>query len=265
VSEADDDDIFHRLAGVPHHSAAPVSRVKELARRELPKRFYKDVTVEPGPEGHKILLDGRSVRTPRRNLLAVPEARLAEGLAAEWAAQGDLIDPATMPLTRLVNTALDGIPEVASDVADDIAKFAGSDLLTYRADGPERLVRRQRERWDPVLTWAEARFNVRFRLAEGVMPIAQDAAVLPAVRAALEGRSALDLAGLHTLTTLTGSVLLALAVAEGALDPEAGWAAAHLDEDWNIELWGEDFEAARRRAARKAEYDAALILLGLLR
>ncbi len=173
---------------------------------------------------------------------------------------GDTIDPATMPLTRLVNSALDGVAIETAAVADETAHYAGSDLLYYRADGPARLVERQRDLWDPILAWAERRYGVRFRLVNGVMPVDQDPAVVAAVRAAMP-EDAVVLAGLNMATSLLGSVLLALAVLDGALDEEAAWAAAHLDEDWNTELWGEDEEAAARRAFRRADMAAACLAM----
>lgn len=240
--------------------ADPVRRARELSRGDLPKRFYTDVAVAEEEGAYAIHLDGRPVRTPARASLRVPSRPVAEAIAAEWARQGDRIDPATMPLTRLVNTALDGVASELEATADDIAKFAGSDLLCYRAEGPERLVERQTRNWDPVVAWAEKRLGVRFHLAAGVMPVNQDPAAVPALRAVLPD-AVLPLAALHTITTLTGSALLALALHDRHLTPDEAWNAAHIDEDWEIELWGEDAEAVARRAFRRSEFDAAVRLL----
>ena len=238
-----------------------MQRAKELARRELPKRFYKDVAIAERDGGFAILLDGRPIRTPGRRLLLLPTQPLADRAATEWSGQHKVIDPGSMPLTRIANTAIDGVSEHQAEVADGIAAYAGNDLLCYRADAPEGLVARQTEKWDPLLAWAETTFGGRFHLAAGVMPVTQDAAVLAAVRRALDAYSPLELAALHTVTTLTGSAVLALALAAGMASAEAVWSAAHVDEDWNIEQWGEDAEAAARRRFRKAEFDAAVLVL----
>jgi chaperone required for assembly of F1-ATPase len=253
-------DILNDLADGEPESA--YEKAKALSRRELPKRFYTEASVTEGPDGWAVLLDGRPLRTPSRRPVEVPDRALAEALAGEWRAQGTHVDPGTMPLTRIVNSTIDGVADEAEAVADEVARYAGSDLLFYRAGTPERLAERQTAAWDPLVAWAEERFGVRFRLAEGVMPVEQDPAALAAVRAAIPTDPWM-LAALHTVTTLTGSAVLALAVAERALPPDAAWAGAHIDEDWNAELWGEDEEAAERRAFRKAEFDAAVLLMRL--
>ncbi|MDJ0513482.1 MAG: ATP12 family protein [Methyloceanibacter sp.] len=229
----------------------------------LPKRFYKDVTVaeEGGKAG--IFLDGRPVRTPGKAPLAVPSEALAQAVADEWQAQGETIDPATMPMTKLVNSAIDGVVGQEGAVIDDILAHAGSDLLCYRASGPEGLLALQAEAWDPVLSWAAGSLGAPFSLAEGVMHVPQPEASLVALRAEFEPLDALKLAALHVMTTLTGSALLPLAVARGELSPEAAWEAAHVDEDWQISQWGEDSEAMARRKNRKNDFDAAARLLAL--
>ncbi|MGE3245515.1 MAG: ATP12 family chaperone protein [Beijerinckiaceae bacterium] len=247
----------------------------ELARRDmkgsLPKRFYTEAAAAPAEEGTGfcILLDGRPVRTPQRNLLLVPGEPLAQALADEWAAQDEHIDPAQMPLTRIVNSALDGVAREMLAVADDIVKYAGSDLLCYRAGEPETLVAEQAAAWDPVLAWMRDAHGARFVLAEGVMFASQPPEATKAFRKALEGivdageeaGRPLRLAALHVMTTLTGSALLALAVAAGHLRPAQAWAAAHVDEDFQIRVWGEDAEAKARRARRWADMDAAVRVL----
>lgn len=252
-------EILEELSGQP--PVDPVERAKELSRRELPKRFYEKVGVEERDGGHAVLLDGRPVRTPARRVLAFPSAALAQAAAAEWASQEKTVDPATMPLTRIANSAIDGVADRLAEVADTIAEYAGSDLLCYRADSPEKLVARQNAAWDPVLAWAGARLGRPFSLACGLMPVSQDAVLLAAFRGALDGRGPLVLAALHTVTTLTGSAVLALSLGEGAFQADAVWSAAHVDEDWNIEQWGEDAEAAARRKARHAEFAAAALIL----
>jgi chaperone required for assembly of F1-ATPase len=185
-------------------------------------------------------------------------------VAAEWDAQGDRIDPATMPLTRLVNSAIDGIAGREGEVRADIAKYAANDLLCYRAGSPAELVRRQAEAWDPVLAWASEALGARLMLAQGIVPVMQSAASLAAVAAALAPLDAFGLAAHHTMTTLTGSALLALAHGAGRLTVGETWSSAHIDEDWQISQWGEDAEAKARRAHRWTEMQAASRLLALL-
>jgi chaperone required for assembly of F1-ATPase len=229
-----------------------------------PKRFYTSVGVATGNGTHRILLDGKPVRTPRKAELALPTRALAQAVAAEWEAQGTRIDPASMPLTRLVNSGLDGVTGREAAVRADICAYAGSDLVCYRAAEPEPLVQRQREAWDPVLDWAHAALGARFAVVDGIMPSPQPRACVEAVTAALARQDALALTALHAMTTLMGSVLLALAHAHGRLTAEQAWAAAHVDEDWQIEKWGWDAEAKARRDRRWAEMAAASRLLALL-
>jgi chaperone required for assembly of F1-ATPase len=237
---------------------------KESLRPPLAKRFYKSVSVEKGEGGFEILLDGRPVRTPKKLALAVPTRALVDAIAAEWAAQGAHIDPATMPLSKLAITTLDGVAGHMAEVASDIVKFAGSDLLLYRAAGPEALVNLQADAWDPVLRWAETEFGACFALAKGVMPVNQSPEALERIAAAVAPYDAMALAALHVMTTLTGSALLALAHAKGRLSADAAWAAAHVDEDWQISRWGIDVEAAERREKRLREMQAASRFLALL-
>lgn len=231
----------------------------------LPKRFYKDVTVAPAADGFAILLDGKPVRTPRKLPLRVPTRALADAIAAEWAAQKERVDPASMPLSKLAITAIDGVASHMADVAAEIVKFAGSDLLCYRAEAPEALRVLQAAAWDPMLRWAEDELGVHLATAKGVMPVTQRQASLTRVAAAVAPFDAMALTSLHVLTTLTGSAILALAHAAGRISAEAAWAAAHVDEDWQVSQWGVDVEAAERRARRWAEMHAASRFLELLR
>lgn len=239
--------------------ADPVRRAQIQMKRPLPKRFYTEVTVSGDTEtGFSILLDGKAVKTPARNALAVPTAALAELVAGEWQAQETEVDPGKMPATRIVNTALDGISADPQAVLEDILRFSSSDLICYRADTPEGLIARQAEGWDPVLDWAAGALGARFICIEGVIHREQPREAIAAFGATLRKyETALELACLHTITTLTGSALLTLAFAEGELSAEEAWRLAHIDEDWTIEHWGEDAEAAARRAWRKGEMLAA--------
>jgi len=242
----------------------PVRRAQVLARPELPRRFYAEAAVAEAEGGFVATLDGKPTKTPGGLPAVVPSRELAAAAAAEWAAQGSHVDAATMPLVRLVNAALDGVAARADAVVDSIAAYAGSDLLCYRPDGPERLVARTTALWDPVLAWAEERLGARFVLAAGVMPVAQPPETLAAVRRAIPDGPPLLLAAVQVLTTLTGSAVLALAVAYGRLSFDAAWEAAHVDEDWNIGLWGTDAEALARRAWREAEARAAARVVAAL-
>ena len=240
----------------------PVRRAQIQMKRPLPKRFYKEVSTDTAEEGFRILLDGRPVRTPGKKLLAVPTQAIADRLKREWDAQAEEIDPAKMPVTRLVNTAVDGVAENLDAVFDEIVRFAGTDMLCYRADSPEGLVARQRDGWDPVLRWAADSKGIRFILVEGVMHQEQPAPAIEAYAAALSvWRDPLALACVHTITTLTGSALLGLAFAEGIIDADMAWALAHIDEDWQIEHWGTDEEAFHRRELRREELDVAASVL----
>jgi chaperone required for assembly of F1-ATPase len=169
-----------------------------------------------------------------------------------------------MPLTRLANSTIDGVIARQAEVRAEIVKYAGSDLLCYRAEGPEELIRRQAETWDPVLAWARAALGADFNVSQGVMPAAQPDAATEAVARALQPHGPFALAAIHVMTTLMGSALLALAHAHGHLSAEAAWVAAHVDEDWQISQWGEDAEAKARRDRRWAEMQAASRLLELL-
>jgi chaperone required for assembly of F1-ATPase len=229
----------------------------------LPKRFYKDVATKDEGAGAALLLDGKPVRTPGKAALRLPTRALAEAIAEEWRAQGERIDPLTMPLTRLVNSAIDGAVGREQAVIDDIMAHAGSDLVCYRAGGPDGLVKAQQTHWDPVLAWTKTALGAPLFLAEGVAHVAQPEASLARLRKVLLGHDAFSLAALHVMTGLTGSALLALAVAHGQLTPEAAWDAAHVDEDWQISKWGEDAEAAERRKNRWRDFAAAARALAL--
>jgi chaperone required for assembly of F1-ATPase len=241
----------------------PARRLKAHVVRPLPKRFYTEASVTGGGAPFGIALDGRPVRTPMKAALVLPARALAEAVAREWQAQGEFIDPRAMPFTRLSNTAIDRVAPDPQRIAEDIVAYAGSDLVCYRAEEPEGLVARQAEVWDPVIGWAEERLGGRFILAAGVVHRPQSKSLLDALRGSLLEHGAFALTALHEMASLTGSGLIALAVAEGKLGLEDAWAAAHLDEDWQAAQWGQDAEAQARRAARKADFDAAAEFLGL--
>ena len=231
----------------------------------LPKRFYKDVGLGATLGGFAILLDGRPVKTPSKNGLLLPREALADRVATEWASQGAHIDPKAMPLTKLCNTAIDRVQGREDEIAQEIAGYAGSDLVCYRAAQPRTLVAAQAAAWDPILAWARERLGAAFQPVTGLVHVAQPAQSLARVRSALDAHDAFAMCALHNITTLTGSALLALAHADGRLDLETAWSAAHVDEDYQVAAWGADEEAAARRAFRWREVQAAGDLLRLAR
>ncbi len=242
----------------------PMESARQGGRPSLRKRFYERAHVAgPGEgDGHQVLLDGKPVKTPARHALAAPTRPLAEAIAAEWHAQKGVIDPASMPLTRLANAAIDAVRAARGPVAQEIVKYLGTDLLCYRADAPAALIEAQSEAWDPVLAWAREQYGARFVLAQGVMHVPQPGEALAAMRVAIPD-DPWRLAAVSSIMTLTGSALLALALASGALDADAAWAAAHVDEDWQMSQWGKDNLALERRAFREAEFRAAVMVLRL--
>jgi chaperone required for assembly of F1-ATPase len=242
----------------------PTAAARRAARPILRKRFYKaaEAGTVAGEGGFPVLLDGKPVRTPARRPLAAPSRPLGDWSAAEWNALAGEFDPACMPLTRLANAVIDAVVDAQPAVADEVAKYLGSDLLCYRAGTPEGLVARQAQAWDPVLAWAHEALGARFVQVEGVIYAAQPERALAAARTAIPS-DPWRLGAVSTITTLTGSALLALAVAAGAIDAEVGWTAAHVDEDWQMAQWGKDEIALARRAARFAEFEAAATVLRL--
>lgn len=261
MSDADENN-----SGPSGEDNGPVKKVPGRdAPKPLPKRFYKDVTVGDAPDGgFNVLLDGRAVRTPARQPLILPTRALADAIAEEWAAQTENINPATMPLSKLAITAIDGVTGTQAEVAADIVRYAGSDLLCYRAEAPEALAVLQGTAWDPILRWVEEETGARFHLAEGVMPVTQSADALERFGTLVAPFDAFGLTALHVMTTLTGSAFIALAVANRRLDADQAWLAAHVDEDWQIARWGIDEEATARRARRHREMMAASRFLQLL-
>jgi chaperone required for assembly of F1-ATPase len=247
-----------RLLGTGEGSKDPMRAAQANMRPAPVRRFYKAVEVGEADGSHALTLDGRRARTPGRNPLAAASSALMLEVAAEWERQSETIDPTEMPLTRLLNSAIDGVAHTMAETRADILGYAGSDLLCYRAEEPETLVARQAQAFDPVLRWAAESLGARFNVTAGVMHVAQPHAALAAIGAALDAYDdPVELAGLSVMTTLTGSALLALAVARGFLSAETAWLAAHVDEDFQAERWGADVEAMVRRQARWREFEAA--------
>lgn len=250
-------DIFEQQPG------NPVAAARRAVRPVLRRRFYARVTVAAVSGGHAVQLDSKAVHTPARRVLAAPSLAVAEAIAAEWDVQRDLIEPAKMPLTRLANSIIDGVAEQPGPVAAEIAKYLASDLLVYRATGPAELVARQGNHWDPVLNWAAQTLGAQFLSTSGVTHIAQPQAALEAARAAIP-EDPWRLGATHAATTLTGSGLIAIALAREFLSADAAWAAANVDEDWNMEQWGRDELALERAGYRFAELKAAAQVLTTL-
>jgi chaperone required for assembly of F1-ATPase len=241
----------------------PMEAARRNVRPNLRKRFYKQASVGEAAEGgYPVLLDGQPVRTPARRTLAGPTPALAEALAAEWDAQKGVIDPGQMPLTRLANAIIDAVTDRVQAVSDEVAKYLDSDLLFYRAGSPAGLIAKQAQAWDPVLAWAREELGARFVQVEGVMHAAQPEHALTAARANIP-QDAWRLGAVSSITSLTGSALLALAAAHRAIAADAAWDAAHVDEDWQMAQWGRDELALQRRAYRRAEFDAAMTVLKL--
>ncbi len=225
------------------------------------KRFYAEATVG---EGNIVLLDGRPVKTPGRAPLALPDARLAAAIADEWNEQGETIDPRAMPLTGLANAAIDRIAPAKDAFAQGIAAYGEGDLLCYRVDAPDPLVARQAELWDPILDWARSRYGVAFEVTTGITHRPQPPETVERLAAAVQARGPFELAGLSPLVTISGSLAIALALAEGGIGLDQAWAAAALDEHWQAEQWGEDEEAAKALAGRRRDFAAAARFLSLL-
>ncbi|KQT51435.1 hypothetical protein ASG47_00590 [Devosia sp. Leaf420] len=241
-------------------------QAQHMNQIELPKRFYKDVDVARTDAGFVVTLDCKPTRTPGRKLLVVvPAQSIAQAMAVEWAAQAKYVDPTTMPMVRLVNSAVESGEEQAPAFRAEIGKFAGNDLLLYRADAPEELVADQELHWDGALVKLARHFDVAFQPTIGIIHQPQPASTLQRLDAALEGQGLLSLTALVSITGITGSGLLAIALLHQLLTADQVWTAAHVDEDHQIRLWGEDDEAMVRRAKRRVEFDTAVAVVEALR
>jgi chaperone required for assembly of F1-ATPase len=228
------------------------------------RRFYKTVSVEPVAGGHAIRLDGRPVKTPARAELVLPTPALAAAVVAEWEAQGDKIDPWSMPLTGLANAAIDKVAADPAAFAQMVTVYAETDVVCYRADHPPALVGHQAETWDPLIDWAQQRYDVEFEIVHGIMHQPQPDATVERLSAAIREYGAYQLAALQPLVTIAGSLVIALALAEGEIDGRVAFDAAHLDELWQVEQWGEDELARQTRESRSNDFRAAARFLGLL-
>lgn len=227
-----------------------------------PKRFWKTAAAAPCEGGWHVMLDTRSVKTPAKAALILPTEGLAQAVAAEWEAQSGQIDPSTMPVTRMVNSAIDKVTPMRAEVVAHLSEYGGSDLLCYRAEKPAELVRRQAEGWDPLLDWA-AGLGAPLRQAKGVIHVAQPEASLAALTALVDALTPFQLAAFHDLVAISGSLVLALAVARGRLGAEEAWGLARIDETFQAEEWGEDEEAAEVAALKRADFVSAAWVFAL--
>jgi chaperone required for assembly of F1-ATPase len=229
------------------------------------KRRYTAASVVPSGELFAIALDGKAMRTPAKRELVVPTPALAEAIAAEWQAQDDEVKPHTMPLTRLASTAIDLVAPRRQQVVEEVVAYAGSDLLCYRAEHPPELIARERAAWQPLVDWATLRYDAPLIVTSGILPVRQLPETMRAFAAAVAEYDHLLLTALHAITTVAGSLVIALAVLDGRLDAAAAFEAAQLDETFEIEKWGEDEEQNERRAALRDDIAAAARFAALLR
>jgi chaperone required for assembly of F1-ATPase len=228
------------------------------------KRFYREVKIAPAEHGHRVLLDGRPMRTPARQVLAAPTASLAEAIAAEWRGQAETIRLEAMPLTRLASAANDRMPAQRQAAIDEVLAYADTDLVCYRAAEPFELVRRQQHAWQPMLDWVSRAYGVKLAVTTSILPMAQPAAVRERLRCGIEDLSDWPLVGVHAATTALGSLVLGLCLLHGLLDADAALAASLLDELFEIERWGSDAEAERRREVLRRDVTAAAQFLRAL-
>ncbi|WP_207457933.1 ATP12 family protein [Azospirillum sp. SYSU D00513] len=229
------------------------------------KRFYKAVSVEAVDGGFDVRLDGRPIRSPAKAPLVIPSEPLARGIAAEWEAQGDDIKPSDMPLMQLASTAVDLIGKGRAQIVDGVVGYAGTDLLCYRAEHPQPLVDRQARLWQPLLDWATLRYDAPLQVCAGLMPKPQPEHAIRALRAAVEEMDDWTLSAFQTATGACGSLVVALALFEGRIDAEEAFEVSQLDETFQIEQWGEDAEATKRRANLRADIASCRRFVDLLR
>jgi len=229
------------------------------------KRFYNEAAARAGTVGFEVVLDGRPVRTPARASLTLPTLALAEAVAAEWQAQGDEVVPHSMPMMRLVSTALDRVATGRAAVEADLLSFGASDLVCYRADSPVELAQRQAMLWQPVLDWAALEFDAPLVATSGLQHVAQPQDALVALAHRLEALDDLGLMAVHAVTVATGSLLIGLALHAGRLGSDEAWAAGLVDELYGLEVWGDDPETRARLEGLRGEIAAAARLLRLLR
>jgi chaperone required for assembly of F1-ATPase len=228
-----------------------------------PKRFWKAVTIHPHADGFAVHLDARHARTPGKAPLILPSRAMADAVAAEWQAQQGLVKPETMPFTRGANTAIDKVAPQMGVIVADLASYGGTDLLCYRATGPQALVDRQNAGWNPLLDWSAEALNAPLHHVPGVMHIAQPEASLARLHALVAAMQPFQITGFHDLVQLSGSLILALAVTRGRLTPDAAWGLSRIDETWQIEAWGDDEDAAATVEIKRLAFHQAVAFWSL--
>lgn len=216
-----------------------------------PKRFWTSATPCDCDGGFTVTLDGRAVKTPAKAPLIVPSFPLAQAIAAEWDAQTGLVDPRTMPMTRSANAAIDKVRTQRDEVISLLCEYGDSDLLCYRATAPDGLVALQAQHWDPVLDWAARELAAPLAVGQGVMHVPQSPQSLAVFQSELNACNDFALAAVHDLISLSGSMVLALAVTRGHLPAPQAWTLSRVDEDWQISQWGLDDEAAAATAVKR--------------
>jgi chaperone required for assembly of F1-ATPase len=229
-----------------------------------PKRFWKEATVVEVDGGFTVQLDGRAVKSPAKALLVVPRRTMAEAIAAEWQAQEKDVDPRTMPVTRSANAAIDKVAPQRAEVCQMLADYGGHDLLCYRAIGPEELVRRQVAAWDPVLEWGACVLAAPLASGQGVMHVEQPGESLTRLAAELDRLDSFQIAAVHDLVTISGSLLLSIAVRHRHLSAETAWAISRIDEEFQAEQWGRDDDAEAAAASKKRAFETAAAILEML-
>lgn len=249
------------LEDAHEHMQDGIGRAQAATRTKLPNRFYKAAEVVENESGFGIALDGRLIKTPSKKTVIVPRREIAEFVQIEWAAQVETIDARTMPHTRLVNSAIEGGKEVAQALRDEIVKYAGNDAMLFRADSPQELVHEQERVWDAIIAKLASAHQMTFLPVVGIIHKDQPQDTLDRIAALVVDLDYVSLTALMSITNLTGSGLLSIALLQAHETPEAVWIAAHVDEDFNAKLWGEDFEAKARREKRRVEFDAAVNVL----
>jgi len=228
------------------------------------KRFYKKVSVAPVEGGFEVHLDGKPIRTPSRAIMMIPNKELTEAIAAEWDAQKEFVETGVMPLTRLAYAAIDHVGQNRADVVDQISKYAETDLVSYRAEGPRPLQEMQNNAWQPLVEWMEKRFGVKLAITEGVIPVEQDPEHMAVIRDLVEGIDDFRLAAVQAVTTASGSVAIGLALWDDAIEPDKAWRVAQVEEDYQIGFWGDDLNAMAMREGRRQTLMAGAEILRVL-
>ena len=232
----------------------PIQKVVRNLKPQKIKRFYKVVSISEERTGYWVRLDGKPIRSPQKKIIECNNLTLANKLLEEWESHVEYIDYVNMPITRILNVAFDRVSENHISVVETVGSYATSDLLCYRANGPEKLVIRQHEYWDPILEWGQQTFKLNFNVTDSILPVEQPESTILKIKEVLRKYNPIQLAAIHTVTTISSSVLIALALENEAFERETIWNAINVDEDWNIEHWGEDEELILSRKIKRQDF-----------